>query len=115
MSREAGARNLTINIKIRRFLLPPVSSALVVGRRAPIGTTAMSKALEEMMPGTFTYLRVEHPVVESLIVRIAHLRRVPQDQLVALVLRHVEGVMDETEMLHIDLDIELAVREELWL
>ena len=41
----------------------------------------MHKALNEMMPDTYTLLPVEHPVVEAIIMRDAHLRRVPEKQL----------------------------------
>lgn len=110
---SGGKRRVTVNMRLNRFDLPPVESALIVGRKAPIGSRAMSKALEEMLPGIFLRVDVEHPLVEAVIVRRAHLRRVPQTTLVDLVLREAEGVIDETEMLHVALSLTIDVTHEV--
>ncbi len=104
---------IRLTMDIQRFRLPPVESVLVVGKRASIGPKAMEKALSEMMPGTFTLVPVEHPVVEAVIVRSGHLRRVPKEKLVPVILRQSEGLMDETEMLHFELDIRIRATEEI--
>ncbi|MEC7521226.1 MAG: hypothetical protein VYE22_15215 [Myxococcota bacterium] len=96
-----------------RFELPPVQSALVVGRKAPIGSRAMEKALAEMMPEAFTRIEVDHETIEAVIVRRAHLRRLPEERLVALLVRQTESVIDETEMLRVTMELEISLTEEL--
>lgn len=107
------SRRVSIDVRLSRFDLPPVESALVVGRRAVIGSRAMEKALEEMMPEAFVRIDVEHPMIEALLVRRAHLRRVPEETLVAFLIRHAEAVIDDTEMLRVSMNLEVAVTEEL--
>jgi hypothetical protein len=109
----AGKARIDLNFRLSRFRLPPVESALAVGRRALIGSHAMAKALEEMLPGAFCKIDVEHPVVEAIILRKVHLARVPQDQLVPLLLRHAERFMVDSDTLHFDIALEVSVSETL--
>ena len=113
MNEKQPSMQVDMRIRVSRFRLPPVESALAIGRRAPIGAKAMTKAFEEMLPGEFGTFQVDHPVVEAVIVRKAHLRRVPQDKLLALLLRHAESLMSEEEMLHFDVQVEVLVDERL--
>ena len=102
-----------LKIRLRHFDLPPVESALAIGKKAPIGPNAMSKALEEILPGTYKNIPVEHPTIEALILRESHLRLVPEKRLVALLVKHAESLMSESEMLHIDISAQVRVEESL--
>ena len=110
-SRPPNRVDLTITLS--RFHLPPVESALVVGRKAPIGANAMAKALEEMLPNQFRKVTVEHPDIEAVLIRNAHLQRIPEDRLVAMVLKHAERFMGDSEMLHLDIGIQVQVAESI--
>lgn len=111
--REEQGRTAELHIKLRRFHLPPVASALVIGRRAGIGPKAMAKALDEMAPEAFEFIEVEHPVAEALLIRRSHLRTLSRERLTTLLLNHAEPIMDETDMIHVDLDVVLRATEEI--
>ena len=113
MSLDVSRRRLTIHARMARFDLPPVESALVVGKRAPIGSRAMEKALLEMLPGAYKRIEVEHPMIEAIIVRTSHLHRVPEEVLVNFLIQHCEQLVDESEMLRVALDIEVALNAEV--
>ena len=102
-------RRVSVDLRMSRFELPPVQSALVVGRKAPIGSRAMEKALAEMMPDAFVRIEGDH----ETIVRKAHLRRLPEERLVSLLVRQTESVIDETEMLRVTMELEITLTEEL--
>lgn len=108
-----GRSQIRLTMEIQRFRLPPVESVLVIGKRASIGPKAMEKALSEMMPGEFRLIPIEHPMVEALIVRASHLRRIPEEKLIPVILRQSAGMMDETEMLHFELDVRIRATEEI--
>jgi len=110
---EPVVRRITLDYRLTRFDLPPVSSALIVGRRASIGSKAIEKALQEMMPGMFVRLDLEHPIVESILIRASHLRAVPQEHLLRSILRQVEAVMDATDTVHLDLRFTLHGTEDI--
>jgi hypothetical protein len=96
-----------------RFELPPVASALVVGRRSPIGSNALEKALAEIMPGMFRRVEVEHPIIEAVIVRESHLRRISEDTIVGLLIRHAEDMMDETDALRVTAELVISSSEDI--
>lgn len=73
----------------------------------------MAKAFDEMLPGEFEVFEVKHPVVEALVVRKAHLRRVPEDKLLTVLLRHAETLMAEDEMLRFDVQVEVLLDERV--
>lgn len=106
---------LSLDVRIARFELPPVHSALVVGRRSPIGPKALLAALQEMMPDTFEALELEHEVIQAVIVNTKHSRRIPLPRLVDLLVANTESLIDESETLRVELDIEARVRIEVTL
>jgi len=99
----------SIRAHVREFAIPPVHDALVLGRHAPIGCKAFRKALDLLMAQPFDHIEIDDPVVSDLLVRAAILRRVPQDKLVAFVLRQVKPLMTADEVLHLDLDVQVTV------
>jgi|SRR5678816_1334161 hypothetical protein len=106
-------RHVNVSLRMTRFELPPVESALVVGRKAPIGSNALEKALAEIMPGTFRRIEVEHPIIEAVIIREAQSRRISEDGLVRLLVRHAEGMMDETEALRVTAELVITSSEDI--
>jgi len=109
--RSQHPARIDLQIRLKRFHLPPVQSALVMGRRAVIGSRAMAKALNEMLPGAFERFEVEHTIIEAVIIREAHLRRVPSPRLIPLLVKHAEQFMADTDTLHLDIDIEVNLTE----
>lgn len=106
-------RRVTVGLRMSHFELPPVEGALIIGRKAPIGSLAMEKALTEMMPGTFVRVPVEHPIIEAVIVRQSHLKRIDHGRLIELLIRNSEDVIEETEALRVSIELELSTVEEL--
>jgi hypothetical protein len=106
-------RHVTVSLRITRFELPPVATALVVGRKSPIGSNALEKALAEIMPGAFCRVEVEHPVIEAVIMRETIARQISRDKLIQLFVRHAEDMMDETEALRVACDLVINSTEDL--
>lgn len=106
-------KSIQIQLRISQFELPPVRDALVVGSRALIGSKAIQKALDEMMPGKYELLDVEHDGVQSIIVRSSVLRKIPRERIVEVILRQVEPILDPTDTIHVAMDIEIRVRDEI--
>ncbi len=101
-------------MRLTRFDLPPVKSALVIGRKSIIGPEAFRRALQEMMPDAFLAFEVaDHEVVQTVLINVKHTRRIPTEKLVDLIVRNAETMMDPTEALAIELDIEARVQSEI--
>jgi hypothetical protein len=103
-----------VNIQLRftRYELPPLKDALIIGKRAPVGAQSINRAFEELSPGVFSLIPVEHPVVEAVVVRTSVLRKLPQHELLSRLLRQADQMMDERDTLHVALDFEVIVDED---
>lgn len=64
-----------------------------------------------MAGNSFAHYEVEDDVVSNILVRAAIVRRVPSEKLIAFVLEKVKPLMGAEEILHLDVEIELALEE----
>jgi hypothetical protein len=112
--REETAPRRRINLQLRftQYHLPPLDSALIIGKRAPVGANGISRAFQELSPATFRLIPVDHPVAEAVLVRASDLRKLPQQALISRLLRLADQIMDEADTLHVSLGFEVVVDEE---
>ena len=107
-------QTLTVRIQLNEFVIPPVTDALVIGRKAPIGSEALQKALSLLHVSPFEQIDFpDDDTVEVLLVRRSVLRKVPHDRLVALVLRRVKPYMTNDEVVHLKISVEVDLEEQL--
>ena len=118
MSEQVGktdvqpSRKINVELRLTQYYLPPLENALIIGRRAAIGANSVSRAFEELSPGTFRLIPVEHHVAEAVLVRVSDLRKLPEAELIHLLLSQADQVMDETDTLHIKLHFEIIIGQE---
>ena len=107
----APAANMkyTLKARIREFGVPPIHDALVIGNRAAIGCAAIRKAIEFLVASPFDHLEFGDDVISDIIVRSAILRRIPKEKLIAFVVEQVKPLMTADEILHLDLEVEVAM------
>jgi hypothetical protein len=105
-------RKINLQLRFTQYHLPPLDSALIIGKRAPVGANGISRAFQELSPATFRLIPVEHPVAEAVLVRASDLRKIPQEALVSRLLQIADQIMDEADTLHISLTFEIIVHEE---
>ena len=105
-------RKINLQLHFTPYHLPPLDSALIIGKRAAIGANGISRAFQELSPAAFQLIPVEHPVAEAVLVRVSDLRKLPQQALISRLLRLADQIMDETDTLHVSLRVEVIVEEE---
>ena len=115
-SAETGSttprRKINLQLRFTPYHLPPLDSALIIGKRAAMGANGISRAFQELSPATFQLIPVEHPVAEAVLVRVSDLRKLPQQALISRLLQLADQIMDETDTLHVSLRFEVIVEEE---
>ncbi len=111
MSNASNGTNIILSVRVTEFEIPPVADGLVLGKDAPIGYAAMSKALNLLIADHMQTLEVNDDVVSHIIIRRAILRRIPQDRLVAFVLQRVKPLMCAQEILHLHIKAEVVIEE----
>lgn len=115
MTETTQSRSAKVSLTFSKFELPPVRDALVVGKRAGIGINSIARALHEMVPDAFKLVRIEHPVIEGILVRKSDLRKLPEQVLLPRIVKNAERIMDQNDSLRVEIDIELFVEESLQL
>jgi hypothetical protein len=105
------SRKINLELRLTQYYLPPLDNALIIGRRAAIGANSVSRAFEELSPGTFRLIPVEHHVAEAVLVRASDLRKLPEAELIRLLLSQADQIMDETDTLHVKLHFEIIIGE----
>jgi hypothetical protein len=105
-------RRINLELRFTQYHLPPLDSALIIGKRAPVGANGISRAFQELSPATFQLIPVDHPVAEAVLVRASDLRKLPQQALINRLLRLADRIMDEADTLHVALRFEFIVEED---
>lgn len=61
----------------------------------------------------FERISIKDEIVQELIVRSAVLRKVGQERLVAFIHKRVKPIMTETELLMLDIEVEVVIEDSV--
>ena len=100
-----------MRVRVKGLEIPPINDGLVIGRNAAVGAEAMQRTLSIMTHEEFELLNLSDEVIENVIVRSAILRKVGRDRLVRFVVANLRPVMTKTELLMLDIDVELVIED----
>ena len=107
----ADANEKLIRVRVRSLEIPPIKDGLVIGQDAAIGGEAMSRTLRLMTNEKFDRILLKDDVIQEIVVRSAVLKKVGRERLLAFVMKHIKPVMVETELLMLDIEIELVIED----
>lgn len=109
---RAGS-STNFSMRVREFCIPPVTDALVLGSKSPIGSEGMQKALALMNGTPFEHISLDDPIISDILVRSSILKRITREKFSELVLERVKPLMSPEEVLHLDLEVELLLEGTL--
>ena len=110
---EPFTPKIFINARVREFTVPPITDGLLIGKEAPIGPAALKKALNLLVPENFEHVEVNDDVIGDVLIKSQILRRVNREGVMNFLMAHVKPFMVSTEILHIQLDTEIAISGEI--
>ncbi|MDT3778841.1 hypothetical protein PJI16_14840 [Nitrospira sp. MA-1] len=102
-----------ITAKIKEFSIPPITDGLIIGKDAAIGVSALQKALRLLIPEEFDHIEIQDEVINSMLIRSSITRRLTQKRVVTFLLDQVKPLMVADDILHIQLDTEITITQEL--
>jgi hypothetical protein len=105
-------RKANLIMRFSEFQLPPIQDALIIGKRTSVGVNGITRAFQEMSPGIFKLIKVDHPIIEAILVKKSDLRKLPEKEFIPRLIEQSEKVMDETTSLHVSISIDIIVSEE---
>lgn len=116
---EQPANNVSVNVRLQfqEFKIPPVHDALVLGKKAPIGSEAVRRSLTLLHVAPFEHLKLngenEDEIVGDILVRSSVLNKIPRDKLIRMVLDRVKPFMSAEEILHLHLEAEVSLEHQM--
>lgn len=102
-----------MRVRVRALEIPPIKDCLVIGTDAAIGGEAMTRTLRLMTNEKFERILLRDDVVQEIIARTAIVRKVGHERLVKFVRERIKPVMGESELLLLDIEVELVIEHLL--
>jgi hypothetical protein len=102
-----------LRVRLRALEVPPIKDGLVIGVDAAIGGEAMAHTLRLMTNEKFERIVLKDEVIAELVVREAILRKLGRDRLLSFIMRRVKPIMAETELLLLDIEVELVIEDSI--
>ena len=108
-----NSRKAEIQMRLTEFEMPPMQDVLIVGNRAPIGPEAARRMVDILSPDQYEIVKVEHALIEAVVIRKSLLSMIPQDKLMALILEEGEKVANENMIMKVQIQITLQVHKSV--
>jgi len=113
MPASSDSPKFFLQARIKEFAIPPITDGLVIGKEASIGTVALQKALNLLVPDHFEHLAIDDEIVADVLIKSILLRRLTKDRLVKFLLVQIKPFMTSKDILHVQLDLEISLTGEL--
>jgi len=102
-----------VQARIKEFAIPPITDGLVIGKEASIGTVALQKALNLLIPDHFEHVTIDDEIVADVLIKSILLRRLTKDRLVKFLIEQIKPFMSSQDIIHVQLDLEISLTGEL--
>jgi hypothetical protein len=113
MPASSGTPKFLLQARIKEFAIPPITDGLVIGREASIGTVALQKALNLLVPDHFEHVTIDDEIVADMLIKSILLRRLTKDRLIKFLMEQVKPFMSQKDIVHVQLDLEVSLTGEL--
>lgn len=113
MPASSGTPKFLLQARIKEFAIPPITDGLVIGREASIGTVALQKALNLLVPDHFEHVTIDDEIVADVLIKSILLRRLTKDRLIKFLMEQVKPFMSQKDIIHVQLDLEISLTGEL--
>jgi hypothetical protein len=101
-----------IRVRVKALEIPPIKDGIVIGCDAAIGGEAMVRTLRLMTNEKFERFTLPRDdIIQDVILRSAVVRKLGKDRVLKFVMERIKPVMTETELLMLDIDIELVIED----
>lgn len=107
------SKKAEINMRLSEFEMPPMQDVLIVGRQAPIGPEAAKRMVDVLSPDQYEIIKLEHPLIEAIVLRKGLLSMLPQEKLLKLILEEGEKITNEHMIIKAQINITLHVSKSV--
>lgn len=113
MSVMKEAKKAEIQMHLTEFEMPPMQDVVIVGRNAPIGPEALKRMVDVLSPDQYKIIKVDHQVIEAIVVRKALMNMIPEEKLSEFILEEGEKVVDSSSIIKAHVNITVHVSKSI--
>jgi hypothetical protein len=113
VSTNKGTSEQLIRVRIRALEIPPIKDGVVIGLDAAMGGEAMARTLRLMTNEKFERIALKDGIIAEIIVRSAIEIKIGRERLVKFVLNRIKPVMSKSEILLLDIEVELVIEDTI--
>ncbi len=111
---HVGSSEQLIRVRLKALEIPPIKDGIVIGRDAAIGGEAMVRTLRLMTNEKFERFTIsKDDTIQDVILRTSVVRKLGKDRVLKFVMDRIRPVMTETELLMLDIDVELVIEDTI--
>ncbi|MDS1030863.1 hypothetical protein RDV78_10455 [Bacillota bacterium LX-D] len=108
-----SSKKAEITMRMSEFEMPPMQDVLIVGRRAPIGPEAARRMVDILSPEQYEIIKLDHSVIEAMVVRKALFNILPKEKLIELLLEEGGKVANESTIVKAQVNIVLQISKSI--
>ncbi|CAA7603327.1 Hypothetical protein DEACI_4150 [Acididesulfobacillus acetoxydans] len=113
MSIKEEPKKAEIQMHLSEFEMPPMQDVLIVGRNAPIGPEAAKRMVDVLSPDQYKVIKIDHPVIEAIVVRNALINMIPEERLTEFILEEGERIVDASMIIKAHVGITVHVSKSI--
>lgn len=102
-----------IQMQLSEFEIPPMQDVLIVGRNAPIGPEAAKRMVDVLSPDQYKIIKVDHPVIEAIVVRKVLINMIPEEKLCEFILEEGGRIVDASTIIKAHVNITVHVSKSI--
>lgn len=111
--RKENNRKAEIIMRLSEFEMPPMQDLLIVGKRAAIGPEAARRMVDVLSPEQYDIVRIDHPVIEAVVIRKALLNMISKEKLLELIIEEGGKIANETLIIKAQVNITIQVSKSI--
>ena len=112
MADSPGAPKFLFQARIKEITIPPITDGLIIEKDAKIGTVALQKALNLLIPDHFEHVIIDDKIIADVRIISILLRRLTKERLIQFILEQIKPFMRSQDILHVQLDMEVLLTGE---
>lgn len=108
-----GPGVVAVRFGVDEFATPPVRDALVLGKRSPVESMTLRKALAFLHTAPFVHIEMEDDIIGDIVDRKSIVRIIGREKLIKLAMELVKPLMTDVDILHLNIVARLHMEAEV--
>lgn len=103
-------RKANVSITLSEFEIPPMQDVLLVGKRSPIGPSAVKMMVEAVSPDQYEIVQLgDHEIFEAVVIRRSILQLIPAEKLLKIIMEEGSRIANDASVIKAQLAISIQV------